>query len=209
MAAVSFGPPPPRPDAPMTSHLRHTLLSIRDVFATAGPFVVLTLALLVVAYWALDPAPPKRVVLATGSELGALSAKERKISVQVDEDMYLVTPEKWIGPSDWVNHSCNPNAGLRGQITLVAMRAIKSGEDVCFDYAMSDGNSYDEFDCLCGARACRGRVQGNDWQRPELWKKYAGYFSPHLHARIIKLQKTTERRQERAVQIGMPALAVR
>lgn len=145
----------------------------------------------------------------TGSELGKLTAQERKISVQVDDDMYLVTPAKWIGPSDWVNHSCNPNAGLRGQITLVAMRAIKVGEDVCFDYAMSDGNSYDEFDCLCGARACRGRVQGNDWQRPELWKKYAGFFSPHLQARIARLAKTSERRQERTVQIGVPALAVR
>src|SRR5450755_1154573 len=56
---------------PMTSHLRHTLLSVRDLLATAGPFIVLALALLAVAYWALDPAPPTRVVLATGSELGA------------------------------------------------------------------------------------------------------------------------------------------
>jgi hypothetical protein len=52
-------------------------------------------------------------------------------------------------------------------------------------------------------------VQGNDWQRPELWKKYAGYFSPHLQARISRLAKTTERWQERAVHIGAPALAVR
>ena len=56
---------------PMSSHLRQTLLSLRDVFSTAGPFIVLTLALLALAYWALDPAPPRHVVLATGSELGA------------------------------------------------------------------------------------------------------------------------------------------
>ena len=55
----------------MSSHLRQTLLSLRDVLSTAGPFIVLTLALLALAYWALDPAPPRHVVLATGSELGA------------------------------------------------------------------------------------------------------------------------------------------
>jgi TRAP-type uncharacterized transport system substrate-binding protein len=51
--------------------LRHTLLSFRDLLATFGPFIVLALVLLGVAYWVLDPAPPKKVVLATGPEQGA------------------------------------------------------------------------------------------------------------------------------------------
>lgn len=51
--------------------LRHTILSIRDLAASAGPFVVLALALLWGAYLLLDPAPPRRVVLATGPEQGA------------------------------------------------------------------------------------------------------------------------------------------
>ena len=55
----------------MTPMLRHTLLSIRDLLATAGPFVLFGLLLLIGAYWLLDPAPPRRVVLATGAERGA------------------------------------------------------------------------------------------------------------------------------------------
>jgi TRAP-type uncharacterized transport system substrate-binding protein len=55
----------------MTQALRHTLLSVRDLLVTAGPFILTTLALLVLAYWLLDPAPPKRVVLATGPDQGA------------------------------------------------------------------------------------------------------------------------------------------
>jgi TRAP-type uncharacterized transport system substrate-binding protein len=51
--------------------LRQTLLSIRDLLATVGPFVLLALALLVPAYYVLDPTPPKKVVLATGAEQGA------------------------------------------------------------------------------------------------------------------------------------------
>lgn len=57
----------------MTHLMRHTLLSVRDMLVTAGPFVVLAVALLALAYWALNPTPPKRVVLATGPEQGAYS----------------------------------------------------------------------------------------------------------------------------------------
>ena len=53
--------------ARMPKVLRNTLLSLRDLVATVGPFVLLTLALLLVAYWVLDPTPPRKVVLATGA----------------------------------------------------------------------------------------------------------------------------------------------
>jgi TRAP-type uncharacterized transport system substrate-binding protein len=55
----------------MSTTLRHTLLSFRDLLVTFGPFIVLVLALLALAYWVLDPTPPKHVVLATGTEQGA------------------------------------------------------------------------------------------------------------------------------------------
>jgi hypothetical protein len=46
--------------------LRNTLLSIRDLLISAGPVVLLAVGLLVLAYWWLDPNPPKTVTLATG-----------------------------------------------------------------------------------------------------------------------------------------------
>jgi TRAP-type uncharacterized transport system substrate-binding protein len=55
----------------MPATLRHTLLSVRDLLATFGPFIVLAAALLALAYWVLDPTPPRKVVLATGTEQGA------------------------------------------------------------------------------------------------------------------------------------------
>ena len=48
--------------------IRDTLLSMRDLMATVGPFVVVALVLLVGAYFVLKPNPPRRVVLATGPE---------------------------------------------------------------------------------------------------------------------------------------------
>ena len=58
----------------MPKTLRITLLSLRDLMASAGPFVVLAISLLVLAYWWLDPNPPKRVVLATGPAQSAYEA---------------------------------------------------------------------------------------------------------------------------------------
>ncbi len=50
----------------MPKTIRYTLLSLRDLAVSAGPFIVLAVALLVLAYGWLDPNPPKRVTLATG-----------------------------------------------------------------------------------------------------------------------------------------------
>jgi SET domain-containing protein len=108
--------------------------------------------------------------------------------LQVDEDLYLLTAEE-PESNDCFNHSCDPNLGFFGQIGLVALREIKAGEELSFDYAMSDGGPYDEFECYCGSVKCRGKITGNDWQLPELWEKYHGYFSPYLARRISSLQK--------------------
>ena len=91
--------------------------------------------------------------------------------------------------ADYFNHSCNPNAGFNTPISLVAMRDITAGEELCFDYAMSEDNHFDEFLCGCGAETCRGQVTGKDWQIPELQERYFGYFSPYLQARIERLRE--------------------
>jgi hypothetical protein len=115
-----------------------------------------------------------------------LSAATRSHSVQVEEGLYQVL-DRASEAADFLNHSCNPNAGMSGQIAVVAMRGIHPGEEVCIDYAMVDGSPYDEFECHCGEPECRGAVTGDDWARPELWERYRGHFSPYLQRRIETL----------------------
>ena len=50
----------------MPQTLRYTLLSVREMFTSAGPLALLAAGLLALAYWWLDPTPPKKVTLATG-----------------------------------------------------------------------------------------------------------------------------------------------
>lgn len=63
--------------------LRETLLQIREVTLTWGPFVVVGLAALVAAYFLLDPTPPKRVVLATGPEGSAYEAFGKQYAAEL------------------------------------------------------------------------------------------------------------------------------
>jgi hypothetical protein len=55
----------------MTHGFRYTLVSLREMLVSAGPFVVLAIAALVLTYLWLDPNPPKHVKLATGPSQSA------------------------------------------------------------------------------------------------------------------------------------------
>ena len=132
---------------------------------------------------------PKNEILAvwggevvTGQQFNALDRDSKRLALQIEENQYLVSTQE--GVADWINHSCQPNAGISGQVTLVAIREIKVEEEICYDYAMTDGSDYDEFTCGCHSEFCRKQVVGNDWARPDLWKRYDGYFSNYLQRRI-------------------------
>lgn len=126
--------------------------------------------------------------IVSADELDGLSPDIRRHTVQVEEGLYLASFAA-DEPPDYINHACDPNAGLDGQIAIVAMRVIRPGEEVTIDYAMCDGSPYDEFDCACGSPRCRGRVTGSDWRDPSLWGRYGGHFSPYLLRRIAALQR--------------------
>lgn len=126
--------------------------------------------------------------IVTADELDELPADIRRHTVQVEEGLYLASLSPDEAP-DFINHSCEPNAGLDGQVALVALHRILPGEEVTIDYAMCDGSPYDEFDCACGSALCRGRVTGEDWRDPALWQRYAGHFSPYLARRIEALRR--------------------
>jgi len=45
------------------------------------------------------------------------------------------------------------------------------------------------WDCKCGAPDCRKILAGKDWQRADLQKRYAGYFSAYLADKIARQAK--------------------
>lgn len=111
--------------------------------------------------------------------------------IQISEEFSLCASEKGeLGGINFFNHSCEPNAGINGQIFLVAMKKIKTGEEVTFDYAMTLGRTKNakpySMKCLCGKKNCRGIITDNDWKNAALQKKYNGYFQFYLQEKINK-----------------------
>lgn len=83
----------------------------------------------------------------------------------------------------FINHSCGPNVGFAGNTVLVAIRDISPGEELTADYALFD--DYDGMmQCRCGTPSCRATIDGQDWQRPDLHRKYGNHFSSYLLHRL-------------------------
>jgi uncharacterized protein len=107
------------------------------------------------------------------------------VEIQIDDDLFIapVTEIERELSMLYSNHSCDPNLGVRGEITFVAMREICAGEELTHDWAMTDDDDY-SIECNCGAPDCRKTLTGKDWQRPDLQERYAGYFSTYLAGKI-------------------------
>jgi len=86
-----------------------------------------------------------------------------------------------------VNHSCNPNCGIRvnetGAHDYVAIKEIGVNEEITltFDYAMRN-YSIDYFPkkCMCGSKICRGKITGWKSLSDEKKKEYNGFAAPYL-----------------------------
>ena len=110
--------------------------------------------------------------------------------VQIFEGFYLGPKSaEDVDDSERFNHSCNPNAGVKGQNILVARRKIKAGEEVCFDYETTDTQDLN-FICECGAKNCRGTIDGTSWKNPKFQKDNKEYFSYYIQEKIKKLKKS-------------------
>jgi uncharacterized protein len=84
-----------------------------------------------------------------------------------------------------VNHSCDPNCGVRvnetGAHDFVARKTISANEEITFDYAMRN-YTIDHFPkmCMCGSNMCRGTITGWKDLPFETKQEYAGLVAPYL-----------------------------
>lgn len=90
-----------------------------------------------------------------------------------------VGPDTFLGPSrspgDYVNHCCRPNSGVKlsdGRARLFAIRRIRPGEEILFDYSTTMAEDHWEMDCTCGVRGCRGRIRDFRYLPPVLRGRY-------------------------------------
>ena len=118
-------------------------------------------------------------------QLREITPKLGPVEIQIGDDLFIapVTPEEREASMLYSNHSCDANLGLRGEVTFVALRDIPAGMELTHDWCITDDDDY-SVKCNCGSANCRATLTGKDWQRPELQKRYAGYFSAYLAAKM-------------------------
>ena len=121
----------------------------------------------------------------TKAKKDGLGSRLEDSEIQITEDLFIgpTAAEEREGGMMHLNHSCEPNLGLQGQIVFVALRDIQKDGEMTFDYAMTDDEPY-EMKCRCGAPSCRGVVSGRDWTKKEIQRRYDGYFSWFIQRRI-------------------------
>ncbi|MCI9286959.1 MAG: SET domain-containing protein [Clostridia bacterium] len=128
---------------------------------------------------------------------GHLLTRDEIFSTGVINSYFPISDEYFLGAMSkkeedninlFENHSCNPNCGLRGEITFIAMRDINKDEELTTDYAFIDNEDY-QFECTCGSKNCRKVVTGYDWKIKELQDKYYDYFAQYLKEKIDEIRK--------------------
>lgn len=80
---------------------------------------------------------------------------EQSNALQVGDTSYID-----IGaPGVFGNHSCEPNAGIRNDRVLIALRPIQHGEEIRYDYSTTMWEGIWTMPCMCGSAQCRRVVR--------------------------------------------------
>src|SRR5262249_51713937 len=121
----------------------------------------------------------------TRAEFAKYKRVANEADLQIADGLFLapVTEAEFEDVMMFLNHSCEPNVGIRGQIVFVPVRDIAAGEELTLDYATIDHDS-EPMACRCGAVGCRRLITGQDWQEPELQHKYGSSFAWYLLEKI-------------------------
>ncbi|PIR40355.1 MAG: hypothetical protein COV33_00145 [Candidatus Zambryskibacteria bacterium CG10_big_fil_rev_8_21_14_0_10_34_34] len=90
-------------------------------------------------------------------------------------DWIGISKTRWIdpnGPARFLNHSCNPNCGIKGKITVRALRNIKMEEEIIIDYSTTEIDKFWHMKCNCGSKNCRKEIQSIQFLPKKVYNKY-------------------------------------
>jgi len=124
-------------------------------------------------------AAEEQILVFTGPELSfdamVTQGEAEANALQIDDYLYLN-----IGaPGVYANHSCLPNAGIRQDRQLVALRPIQAGEEIRYDYSTTMWEDHWTMDCRCGQVNCRRLIADFPTLPPLLQRRY-------LHLQVVQ-----------------------
>ena len=123
-----------------------------------------------------DIVPGTRIIQYIG-KLITKKQTENNNKFDNDKDIYLFNLNnrydldgdfKW-NTARLINHSCDPNCEVEGkglEIWITAIKFIKKGEELSYDYGFGYDQDYKQFPCKCGTKKCCGFIvrEGSRWR---------------------------------------------
>lgn len=98
--------------------------------------------------------------------------------LQISSDTFI----DLIEPYNCFNHSCNPNAGIRNNGILFALRDINLGDEIMYDYSTTVDDVIWNMECACLEKNCR-KIIGDFQSLPHVQKEFylqLGALSSHI-----------------------------
>lgn len=124
-----------------------------------------------------------------GEIIRQITGKVQFLSVKNKEDSLSypnwigIGKGKWIDPDhphQYLNHSCDPTAGINDNLELVALKDIKEGQEITIDYAIIEGDDLWEMPCSCGAKECRGTIRSVKYLPKSAFERYLPYIPSYF-----------------------------
>jgi len=92
---------------------------------------------------------------------------------------------KWINPErifNHINHSCDPNVGIKGSRTVVSLRNIKKSEEISIDYSITEEDILWKLHkkCKCGSKKCRKIIKAIQFLPQKVFNSYLPYIPKYF-----------------------------
>jgi SET domain-containing protein len=109
--------------------------------------------------------------------------KASDLPQEVKDYAIQIASNKWIDTAGFgrtLNHSCSPNAGIKGLFKLVAIRNIQPEEEIVWDYDITENSDWVMQECRCASDRCRKLIHGFRFLSDETKEEYKEITSDWL-----------------------------
>lgn len=128
---------------------------------------------------------------ATGELVFVVSGTERLWRSRTAEDarsnpnFFGLRKDTWLDPDppfNFLNHSCAPNLGVRGEREFIALSDIPAGAELTCDYALTTDETHWEMQCACAMPDCRGTIRSAQFLPAHVFDGYLPWINPYFQA---------------------------
>ncbi len=107
-----------------------------------------------------------------------------KFTVQISKNIHQqsISPE---ATENFLNHSCEPNVYVDfKELVFRALRTIKKGEELAYNYLTTEWDMAEKFSCSCGSTKCFGRIKGFRYLSSDQKNEMEPLLSPFLKSKL-------------------------